>query len=177
VTEPRFVPWSRVASWTCDGCGECCAWFTVPVTMHEYARISHSYGHDVLTLGLGRAYLRRRGDGCCIFQYCEDSRWLCGLQADKPYVCKMWPFTVCKEPLHGRQQAASWDGPYGRVYVYVDLRCPRLTLGEPTQYLIDKVLPESVDIAMGKRTAQLYTTRIPPQAVAAQPGTGYHSFL
>jgi hypothetical protein len=69
VAEPRFVPWSSVASWNCDGCGECCKWFTVPVTMHEYARISHRYGHDVVTLGLARAYLRKRPDGRCILMH------------------------------------------------------------------------------------------------------------
>jgi len=89
VTESSFVPWSRVASWNWDGCGECCKWFSVPVTMHEYARISHSYGHDVLTLGLGRAYLRKRRDGRCMFQYYDGGSWLCGLQTEKPYVCKM----------------------------------------------------------------------------------------
>jgi len=62
--------------------------------MHEYAMITQKYGHDVLALGVGRAYLRRRTDGRCIFQYCESGSWLCGLQAEKPYACKMWPFVV-----------------------------------------------------------------------------------
>jgi len=137
--------------------------------MHEYARISHRYGHDVVILGLGRAYLRKRRDGRCIFQYCESGCRLCGLQAEKPYACKMWPFIVCKKPLHGRQQAASWNGPYGRIYVYVDPRCPRITFGEPTQYLINKVLREFVEIAIGKTKNQLYTTRTPLRVVTAQP--------
>jgi Fe-S-cluster containining protein len=94
VTEPRFLPWWSVASWKCDACGECCKWFSVSVTMHEYARISHHHGHDVVTLSLGRALLRKRCDGRCIFQYCESGSWLCGLQAEKPYACKMWPFIV-----------------------------------------------------------------------------------
>jgi Fe-S-cluster containining protein len=168
VAEPSFVPWSRVASWKCDGYGECCKWFSVPVTMHEYARISHRYGHDVVTLGLARAYLRKRPDGRCIFQYCNSDGWLCGLQAEKPYACKMWPFIICKEPLHGSRQAASWDGPYGRIHVYVDPRCPRITFGQPTQHLMDRVLPEFVEIAIGKTKNQLYTTRTPIRVLLAQ---------
>jgi len=135
------------------------------LTMHEYAMITQKYGHDVLALGVGRAYLRRRTDGRCIFQYCDSDGWLCGLQAEKPYACKMWPFIVCKKPLHGGQQAAGWDAPYGRIYVYADPRCPRITFGEPTDYLINTVLPEFVDIAVGKRKSQLYTTRFPLRVV------------
>jgi Fe-S-cluster containining protein len=169
VTEPRLVPWSMVASWSCDACGECCKWFSVSVTMHEYARISHSYGHDAVILGVGRAFLRKRCDGRCIFQYRDSGGWLCGLQAEKPYACKMWPFIVCKKPLHGRQQAACWDAPYGRIYVYADPRCPRITFGEPTQYLISRVLPEFAEIAIGNTKNQLYTTWTPLRVVAAQP--------
>lgn len=169
MAEPTFVPWSRVASWNCDACGECCKCFSVPVTMYEYAGISHRYGHDVVALGLGRAYLRKGRDGRCIFQYREEGSWLCGLQADKPYVCKMWPFIVCRKPLHGRQQAAGWDGPDGRIFVYVDPRCPRITFGEPTHHLMNRVLPESVEMALGKRKDQLYTTRIPLGALTTQP--------
>jgi hypothetical protein len=80
----------------------------------------------------------------------------------------MWPFIVCKEPLHGRQQAASWDGPYERIHAYVDPRCPRITFGQPTQHLMDRVLPEFVEIAIGKTKNQLYTTRTPIRVLAAQ---------
>jgi hypothetical protein len=80
----------------------------------------------------------------------------------------MWPFIICKEPLHGRQQAASWDGPYGRIHVYVDPRCPRITFGQPTQHLMDRVLPEFVEIAIGKTKNQVYTTRIPIEVLPAE---------
>ncbi|WP_455283575.1 YkgJ family cysteine cluster protein [[Eubacterium] cellulosolvens] len=158
MSQPRFIPWSRVKSWVCDACGECCRWFSVPVTMHEYARISQNYGHDVFALGLGRAYLRRRPDGRCVFQFKRGDRWLCALQAEKPHACKMWPFIVCSNPVHGRDDAARWDGRGGRAYVYVDPRCSRIWLGKPTGQLVDKALPEFVDIAYGRRGTQLYTT-------------------
>ena len=157
MSQPRFVPWSRVRSWICDACGECCRWFNVPVTMHEYARISQNYGHDVLALGVGRAYLRR-ADGRCIFQFKRGDRRLCALQAQKPHACKMWPFVVSSNPVHGRDDAARWESPRGRAYVYVDPRCSRIRFGKPTGYLVGKVLPEVVEIAFGERQSQLHTT-------------------
>jgi len=160
MTQLRLVPWSHLKSWVCDACGECCRWFSVPVRMHEYAVILQRYGCGVVGLGLGRAYLRKRHDSRCIFQLRLGDRWLCGLQAKKPRVCKMWPFVVSKDPEYGRDEAARWEGSYGRAYVYVDPRCPRAVFGKPTRYLVEKVLPELVDLAFGRRESQLYTTHI-----------------
>ena len=158
MSQPGFVPWSRVESWSCRACGECCKWFSIPLTLHEYAKISHSYGHHAFTLSLGRAYLRKRADDRCLFQFRIGGRWLCGLQAEKPYICRMWPFTVSRNPIHGRSQAARWDSPHGRTYIYVDPRCPTITFGKPSNHLLSKVLPEFVEMAFGKRIHQENST-------------------
>jgi len=158
MSQPRFLPWSQVKSWICDACGECCRWFKVPLTMHEYAMITQNYGHDVPALGVGRAYVRRRTDGRCVFQFKRYGRWLCGLQAQKPRACRMWPFIVSSNPVHGRGDAARWEGRHGRAHVYVDPRCSRIRFGKPTGYLVDKVLPEVMRMAYGQRETQLHTT-------------------
>jgi len=155
---PRFIPWSRVESWRCEACGECCKWFNIPLAMHEYAKISQAYGHHAFTLGLGKVYLRKQGDERCVFQFRLGGRWLCSLQAEKPYVCRMWPFMVSRSPVHGRSQAARWDSPYGRVYIYVDPRCPMIAFGSPSRHFLNKVLPEFVEMAFSQRIRQEHST-------------------
>lgn len=161
MSHPRFIPWSKVELWSCKACGECCKWFSIPLTLHEYAKISQTYGHHAFALGLGKAYLRKRGDERCIFQFRLGGRWLCGIQADKPYVCRMWPFTVSRGPIYGRSQAARWDCPYGRIFIYVDPRCPMITFGKPSDHLLNNVLPEFVEMAFSKRTLQEHSTCTP----------------
>jgi len=113
--------------------------------------ISQSYGHGVVELGVERAFFRKRPDARCVFQFNHDETWLSGLQARKLRVCKMWPFVVLRDPVCGRDGAARWDGPYGRVYVYVDPRCPRIILGKRSRHFSEKVLPEFVDIEFGRK--------------------------
>jgi len=161
MTHSRFIPWSKVESWSCKACGECCKWFNIPLTLHEYAKIGQIYGRQAFALGLGKVYLRKRVDERCIFQFRLGERWLCGLQAEKPYVCRMWPFTVSRNPIYGRSQEARWEGPYGRTYIYADPRCLMITFGRPSNYLLNKVLPEFVDMAFGKKMLQEHSTCTP----------------
>ncbi len=161
MSQPRFIPWSRVRSWSCNACGECCRWFNIPLTLHEYAKINQIYGRQAFALGLGKAYLRKRADERCIFQFRLGGRWLCGLQAEKPYVCRMWPFTVSRNPIYGRSQEARWNTVYGRTYIYVDPRCLTITFGRPSSYLLNKVLPEFVEMAFGRKTLQEHSTCTP----------------
>ena len=160
MSQPKLIPWSRIQSWSCNACGECCKWFSIPLTPYEYAKISQTHGYEAFTLGLGKAYLRKRDDGRCLFQFRSGDRWLCGLQTEKPYVCKMWPFTVSKSPIHGRSQAARWNSAYGGTYIYVDPRCPSITFGRPSNNLLNNVLTEFVEITFGK-THQEYSTYTP----------------
>jgi len=153
-----YVPWSFVRLWSCKACGECCRWFKVPVSTREYSKIGQVYGYDVFELGLGVAYLRKREQERCIFQFREGSRWLCGLQADKPHVCKMWPLIVSKTPLYGRPEAALWQDQQEKLYVYIDPRCPNIILGKTGEHFLEKVLPEFVEIAFGKRRFQEHST-------------------
>jgi Fe-S-cluster containining protein len=125
--------------------------------MHEYAAICHNYGYDALELGVGRPYLRKHPDGRCIFQFKQNSGWLCALQSMKPYVCKMWPFIVSRKPKYGREDDARWEYSDGEVYVYADPRCPRMIFGKPSR-LTEQMLTEFSDIAFRRQDTQLHTT-------------------
>jgi len=80
----------------------------------------------------------------------------------------MWPFTVSRNPIYGGSQEARWEGPYGRTYVYADPRCLMMTFGRPSNYLLNKVLPEFVEIAFGKKMLQEHSTCTP---ISLLPGT------
>jgi hypothetical protein len=99
----------------------------------------------------------RRPDGRCIFQFNRNYRLVCALQPEKPYACKIWPFIVSRNPAHGRDDAARWELPHGRAYIYVNPRCFRIRYGKPTAYMIGNVLPEVVEIALGEKQSQLHT--------------------
>jgi Fe-S-cluster containining protein len=152
------IPWGIVKSWKCNACGECCKWFQIPVNTREYSRIGQAYGYHVFEPGLGVAYLRKQDKERCIFQVRNMNRWLCGLQAEKPHVCKMWPFTVSKTPLYGRKETALWQDQNKSLYLYIDPRCPNVILGKPTDHFIEKVIPEFVEIAFDRRKLQEHST-------------------
>jgi hypothetical protein len=107
--------------------------------MHECAITSQSYGHGVVELGVVRAFFRKRPDAVY-------SNSIIAKRGLKPRVCKMWPFIVLRDQV------------YGRVYVYIDPRCPRIILGKRSPHFSEKVLPEFVDIEFGRKGSRLHST-------------------
>ena len=156
--ELRFIPWSQVQSWTCDACGECCKWFTVPISAYEYAKISQTCGFEVFEFREGHVWLRRRFDKRCIFMFLRGRHWLCGLQADKPHVCRMWPFRVTNRPVYGREGRARYEGLEWTGYVYLDPRCPRIIYGKPTLNFAAHVVEEFIQMATRRTNHQNYST-------------------
>jgi len=153
-----FIPWRRVKSWECSACGECCKWFKVPLMMDEYAFMMNTFGCSCLDLDVGRAYLARRLDGRCIFQFPSNGRWICGLQRTKPLVCKLWPFILMGRPKYGRSELASFTDGYSKYYVYVDPKCRGLRWGEPSRTIAERILPEIIRISLEKGRDQVYST-------------------
>ena len=156
--EPRFVPWSQVQSWTCEACGECCKWFTVPINTYEYAKLCRIYGFEAFEFREGKIWLRKRSDKRCVFTFPRDGKWLCGLQGDKPHVCRMWPFTVTDRSIYGREDRARFKGSGWTGYVYVDPRCRRITYGKPAAHFVTNVVEEFVQMAMRRIDEQNYST-------------------
>lgn len=156
------LPWRYVASWNCIACGMCCRGFHVAVGFNEWVKIVGSYGVGVTEPGLDKFYLSRRSDGTCVFLYKLYDMWLCGLQHMKPKACKLWPFKVLDRPKYGRPNEASYRYKDRNFFVYVDPLCVGIRWGSPTQEFAYRSITELVEIVLGIREKQYYSTsRIP----------------
>lgn len=157
----RPIPWARVRDWNCLACGECCKWFMIPLRADELARILHTFGEWAIEFKLTKPYIRKLYSGSrCIFQYKVQDKWLCILQemGMKPVACKIWPFIPLIKPKYGRDQEAIFEYSGERFYIYVDPRCPGITIGRPSFHLKREVLPEVIELRLGIRTQQRSTT-------------------
>mgnify|MGYP000135474052 CR=1 FL=1 len=154
----KLVPWRLVHDWKCQACGECCRRYVVELTPHEYARITQAYGYSRVKTSMGKLFLRRGPDGTCLFLYRLGDRALCGLQPIKPKACKLWPFQVFEQPPLTHPELSLYR--YGRkeFHVFVVPECKGLIYGEPSPRLKEKILPEILEIKLGLRDRQLYST-------------------
>ncbi len=163
------IPWSRVESWSCSGCGEiCCSSSLIPLTPWEWANLAQLYGAEVAEFRLDGLYLRKKLDGNCGFLYPSPGRSLCALQRMKPLACKLWPFKIGRRPTYGYAEEASFPFKGWRFYVYLDPACRGVTLGKPNLQLAGRVIPEFIEIALGRREKQVYST-IPTPDTTATP--------
>lgn len=154
----NLIPWKKVGFWHCSACGECCKKFKVPLTMFEYVEFTSKFGKNIVELDLGKAYLKSNPlTKRCIFQKFKNGKWICGIQEIKPIACKLWPFIILTKPKQKNDEALFY---YKNeiVYIYVDVRCPEVKIGKPTSYLINKVLPEIVNLNFNNKIKQLYST-------------------
>ena len=152
------IPWRYVESWNCNSCGLCCKGFDVVLDFPEWMNIVKTYGVDYTIPGLSRLYLRRKTDGTCVFLQNYYGGWLCSLQHMKPMACKLWPFKVSNSPRYGRAQEAAFNYKGRRFFLYVDPFCPEIKWGKPSSQMISLVIPEFVEIALGLREKQVYST-------------------
>lgn len=120
--------------------------------------VVRTYGIGFTQPGISRFHLRRKSDGACIFLYNFYGRWLCGLQHMKPMACKLWPFKILNTPKYGRAKEALCIFGQRKLYVYVDSMCKGLQWGSPTIELANRIVPEFVEIALGHRKKQFYST-------------------
>jgi len=152
------IPWKYIKSWKCIACGACCKGFDVVLGYKEWVDIIRRYGIEVTQPGITKLYLRKRSDGSCVFLTKFYDLWLCALQHTKPRACKLWPFKIYSEPMYGLPNQAFWDLNGKRIFVYVDPSCMGITWGNPTQEFVYRTLKEFVEIGLGLREKQFYTT-------------------
>jgi len=134
----------------------------VVLGFNEWVDIIRKYGVGVTQPSVSKFYLGKKDDGTCIFLTKFYDTWLCGLQDMKPKACKLWPFKVLSRPGFGRPNEAGYKYRDRDFFVYVDPACIGIRWGPPTQGLTHKTIPELVEIALGLREKQLYSTsRIP----------------
>jgi len=152
------LPWRYVEDWACVNCGQCCRGYNVVLSFPEWVNIVRTYGLGATESSLNRFFLGKKIDGTCLFLNRIGSMPYCTLQSTKPRACKIWPFKVLSEPKYGGATEASYDYANDHIYVYVDTFCSGVRWGTPSRRLISKVLPEFLDIVLGLREKQVYTT-------------------
>ncbi|MBS7616964.1 YkgJ family cysteine cluster protein [Candidatus Bathyarchaeota archaeon] len=153
-----FVPWQRLADWTCNTCGLCCKAYSVVINFQEWINIIKNYGVETTASSLNKFYLKRKSDGSCIFLYKFYNMHLCGLQHMKPAACKLWPFKILTNPKYGNAKESRY--PFGgkTLYIYADSTCTGLTYGRPTWEFANHTLREFIEIAIGIRGEQNKST-------------------
>ena len=156
--DKAIIPWSEVNSWSCVACGNCCRGYSVPLKPNEYAKISHIYGMNVFRFGLGKVYLKNGRNNRCIFQRPSMGRWICSLQGIKPHACKLFPFRVYHKPVYGRGDGSAYNFNGRTYHIYMDAECHGVVSGKPNERFLKKVVPEMIQISMGVRYKQKFTT-------------------
>ncbi len=154
-----LLPWRRISNFTCYRCGLCCFYFRVPLKSYEALKIAEAFGLDKIAIIGGKEYIEKEEGKACPFLVSRNGKLMCSLQdiGLKPVACKLWPFHVYKRPEYGRDEEAYFQHKLGGFYVYVDQRCPGVSLGKPNQKLI-RTVEEAIDIWLGIREEQLLTT-------------------
>jgi hypothetical protein len=117
-----------------------------------------TYGVSFTAPGINKFYLKRRSDGSCVFLYNYYGKGFCTLQHMKPRACKLWPFKILGRPKYGRAREAEYNYARKRLFVYVDPSCRGLTWGSPSSNFVRTTLTEFVELALGLRKKQVYST-------------------
>jgi len=167
------VPWRYVNSWLCNGCGLCCREFEVVLTFKEWLKLVKNYGISVTKAGLNSFYIAKNPEGTCLFLSGSNQVCLCGLQNMKPMACKIWPFKILDQPKYGRGNDALFNYDGRRLFVYIDPFCPGIGWGKPSQEFVYKVVPEFIQIALGLREKQVYSTSMMLNNLFAQTKRDY----
>ena len=152
------IPWRNVKSWNCVACGMCCRDYHVVLNFKEWITIVKNYGADSTLPTIGKLLLGKNNDGTCRFLTNFAGNKFCGLQHMKPLACKIWPFKVFDKSKFGNQKKALFHYREQNFYVYVDSACTGLTIGNPDSELKFRTLPEFIDVAIGLRERQFFST-------------------
>jgi hypothetical protein len=162
------VSWRRIKSWKCIECGMCCRDYHVVLNIHEWIKIVRNFGVERTIYSGSKLLLGKKNDGSCCFLNCRGDNCYCGLQYMKPLACKIWPFKIFDHPKFGNSTEAFYRFRERNFFIYVDPACKGLSWGPPTSEFKYKSLPEFIDVAVGIRKKQMYSTSI------LQLGTNYN---
>jgi Fe-S-cluster containining protein len=130
----------------------------VVLRFSEWLNLVRSYGIGVTRTNLQNFSIQKKRDGSCFFSYFFNGRWSCGLQNMKPMACKLWPFKIVGRPKYGRSNEAFFSHNKEKFFVYIDSFCPEIKWGPPTDNISKKLIPEFIEIALGKKKKQKYST-------------------
>lgn len=152
------VPWRYVNSWHCSACGLCCKGYSVVLNFVEWMNVVKNYGVNFTSPGISKFYLKHRSDGSCAFLYSYYGKGFCSLQHMKPRACKLWPFKILPRPKYGRANEAVYNYAGKSFFIYADPTCRGLTWGTPTNSFLKTTLAEFLNLALGFREKQVYST-------------------
>lgn len=153
----KLIPWSQVKSWTCIGCGNCCK-LTVQLTTQEWLDLTRLYGSALIEQSIDGFYMRKTIDGQCPFLRIFADRWICNLQPMKPLACKIWPFKILDTSRYGYHNEAYFKYKNKDFYIYAYPQCHGISYGKPSEQFAYRTLPEFIEIRLGLRREQLYST-------------------
>ncbi len=170
----KFIPWSRVKSWQCLGCGDCCR-YTVQLSVKDWVNITRAYGYGMAIQSIGGFYLRKTVEGLCPFLIKSQHRYLCNIQHMKPIACELWPFKILIEPKYGNPNEAYFTirnqgyksknlyksrntGGNRGFYIYANPNCHGITWGKPSAVFVNRILTEFINIRLGLQRKQHYST-------------------
>jgi hypothetical protein len=136
----------------------CCRDYHVVLNIHEWIKIVRNYGVNSTIFSINKLLLGKKSDNSCHFLNYDGDTFHCGLQYMKPLACKIWPFKIFDYPKFGNSTEASYRFGERNFFVYVDPACKGLSWGQPTFEFKNKLLPEFIDIAVGIRKNQIYST-------------------
>lgn len=123
----------------------------------ELVLISKLYGTSCLQIEIDEVYFVKRPDSRCIFQVPISDHWICGIQKNKPMVCRIWPFIIMTNPEYGCPELALFTQNRSNYYIYIDSKCKGI--GRRGKNKIDKnLLSEIVQISMRTIKNQSYST-------------------
>jgi Fe-S-cluster containining protein len=126
--------------------------------MEEFVKVGQLYGPNVMSYGVGKAYLKNQQNGRCVFQRPLMGRWICTLQGTKPTACRLFPFRIHKKPVYKRGDSAGIVFRGTNYYLYMDPECSGITIGHPEERFRKKIVPEIMSIGIGLPVKQKYTT-------------------
>lgn len=154
----KLIPWRKVEDWVCLACGICCKEFRVPLSMHEATKLAMIFGHGCLEVNWRGYYLKKTLDRRCMFQVNLGGKLTCGIQEIKPLACKLWPFTVLREPRYGARNEALYEFKGQGFYVYLNPYCRGIIYGRPSERFERKVIQEFIELSIGLRVKQELST-------------------
>lgn len=76
----------------------------------------------------------------------------------KPLACKIWPFKICNNARYGNPNGAYFQYKNEKTYIYIYPNCPGTSYGKPSEQLTQITIPEFIEIRLGLREWQLFST-------------------
>ncbi len=111
----------------------------VPITYWEALKYSRIYGIRV-KMAANRLILKDAGVSCPFLIF-KPYQSVCTIQADKPRVCKLYPFVIRTSPLEPHEDdSALYQYEDRTFYVYLQDRCRGIGKGPE----LDDILPSVI---------------------------------